>query len=147
MFVCVIILGFSGGWKEHVFTLTRIFLFCILNSCFLMVSTIMVTHMHTCTLSEQHVKPQAFFKRAERQHPFSQSLCHNASTHTHTIRTRAWARARALTRSSLVVSSFGIQLHPQSTRPPSRSRREQSTYADSGCGAQHSGKKGKIKAH
>lgn len=43
-----------------------------------------------------------------------------------------------LTRSSLVVSSFGIQLHPQSTRPPSHSQHEQNTCADSGCGARHS---------
>lgn len=71
----------------------------------------MRTHTHTLP----HVKPKA--------------------SHVHCV------RARALTRSSLVVSSFGIQLHPQSTRPPSRSPHEQSTYADSGCGAQHSGKK------
>lgn len=46
---CVIILGFSGGWREHLFTLTRIFLFCILHSCLLMVSTNRATRAHTHT--------------------------------------------------------------------------------------------------
>lgn len=75
---------------------------------------------------------------------FTNGVDKQGNTHTH-ARARCHIaralRARALTRSSLVVSSFGIQLHPQSTRPPSRSPHEQSTYADSGCGAQHSGKK------
>lgn len=105
------------------------------------------THAHMCTHAECNtLTRRLFFNRAsflvkKNRHPVSQTLCQNASAHTHFILTGACVRARALTRSSLVVSSFGIQLHPQSKQPPSRSRREQSTYADSGCGAQHSGKK------
>lgn len=93
--VCVIILGFSGGWREHLFTLTRIFLFCILHSCLLMVSTNRAAHSLTHT--HPHVKPQAFLnqasllaKRKKKDCPiFCKSSWQNASAHTRIILTRA----------------------------------------------------------
>lgn len=106
-----------------------------------MVTTSRVRHTHAHKDSATR-SPTGFFlfKSHEllgKNRP-SQTLPERVCSHSH--HPHRCLCARALTRSSLVVSSFGIQLHPQSKRPPSRSRREQSTYADSGCGAQHSGK-------